>query len=89
MPESAVTVYSSPGCMPCRATKRHLDRLGVPYTDVDVTVDPAAARQLRDMGYSATPVVTVQLPDGLDHWSGYKDERCNALAYLAAEGVVS
>lgn len=41
------------------------------------------------MGYSATPVVTVQLPDGLDHWSGYKDERCNALAYLAAEGVVS
>lgn len=78
-----VDVYTRPSCMPCRMTKRHLDRLGVPYTEHDVSADEAAAQRVQDLGYAGVPVVTVTLPDGVDHWHGYRDEQLDALGYLA------
>ncbi|RDI32448.1 ribonucleoside-diphosphate reductase class Ib glutaredoxin subunit [Rhodococcus sp. AG1013] len=82
----AVTVYTSPDCMPCRGTKRALDKARIPYTAVDVAEDPSAVETLRGLGYTQTPVVTVELPDGLDHWSGHRPDRIKALEYLAAAG---
>ena len=80
-----VTVYTSPLCMPCRTTKRHLDKHGVPYTEVDATLHRDAHQYIKRLGYTQTPVVTVELPDGLDHWSGYKPDRLDAIVYLAAD----
>lgn len=81
-----VHVYSRPGCMPCRRTKLLLDRAGVPYTAHDVEADPAAADRVRELGHTTVPVVTVQLPDGLGHWAGYRPEHVAALCYIAGGG---
>ncbi|UOE45966.1 glutaredoxin family protein [Agromyces larvae] len=51
-----LTVYSQPNCAPCRASKARLDREGIAYDEVDVTVDTEAAERLRQNGLQATPV---------------------------------
>lgn len=81
-----ITLYSQPGCMPCRATKRQLDQAGAPYTIIDVTQNPDAADHIRELGYTGTPVVTVDLPDGVDHWHGHRTDKVAAAAYLATQG---
>lgn len=82
-----VTVYSSPGCFPCRGTKRALTRLEIPFTDIDVADEPAAAEKVKALGYQATPVVVVEYADGrVDHWSGHRPDDLNALAYILADG---
>ena len=89
----SVTVYSSPACMPCRATKRKLDDLGVEYTSVDLAQDPDASADLKKLGHLETPVVIVRLDTGVEHWSGHRPDRLTklagdlaAIAYLAENG---
>jgi glutaredoxin-like protein NrdH len=53
------------------------------YVEHDVQASPEAAETVRALGYSSVPVVTVQLPDGQDHWSGYRPDQITALTYLA------
>lgn len=52
-----VVVYSKPACGSCIATKRVLDKAGVSYETVDVSVDSAAREMLFKRGFSAMPVV--------------------------------
>lgn len=52
-----VVVYSKPGCGACVATKRVLDKAGVSYETVDVSVDSAAREMLVERGFGAMPVV--------------------------------
>lgn len=52
-----VVVYSKPGCGACVASKRVLDKAGVEYRSVDVSVDSAARDMLVERGFSAMPVV--------------------------------
>ena len=52
-----VVVYSKPGCGSCIASKRVLDKAGVSYETVDVSVDSAARDMLVEAGFSAMPVV--------------------------------
>lgn len=84
-----IDVYSRPGCMPCKATKRILDQAGAHYTEHDVTTDDAAAQRVRALGYGGVPVVTVTLPDGIDHWHGHSPEKLAAAACLEREGQLS
>lgn len=72
-----VTVFTKPGCPPCDATKRKLDKHGVKYEVRDVTTDPAALARVRELGYSGTPVVEA----GDMHWSGYSPDRLAQLAH--------
>lgn len=81
-----VTVYTSPNCMPCAGTKRALDKARIPYQVIDVSLAPGAIDTLRALGHTQTPVVTVELPDGMDHWSGHRPDRLKALDFLAAAG---
>ena len=39
---SAVTVYTKPNCVQCKATFRALDKAGIDYTPVDITLDTDA-----------------------------------------------
>lgn len=52
-----VVVYSKPGCGACVASKRVLDKAGVSYETVDVSVDSAAREMLVERGFGAMPVV--------------------------------
>lgn len=73
-----VRVYSKPaGCHQCILTKKELDKLGVPYEDIDVTSDQEAFRFItEELGYSSVPVVVA----GDQHWSGLIPDRLKALA---------
>jgi len=68
--------------MQCNATKKALDRAGLDYEVVDISLDPAAREYVLSLGYMQAPVVEV---DG-DHWSGFRPDKIKTLA-LAVESV--
>lgn len=70
-------VYTKPNCVQCNMTKRHMDKIGVKYTTVDITEDPSALDKLIEMGYKAAPVVIA--PDGTS-FAGFQPEKINELA---------
>jgi glutaredoxin-like protein NrdH len=71
-----VTVYSRPGCQPCKLTIRELERLGIDYVKLDVTEHPEALETCKALGYMAAPVVVA----GDQHWAGFRPDRIKALA---------
>ena len=75
-----VTVYSKPLCVQCDATKRALNKAGIAYDLVDITVDAAARERIRSLGYLQAPVVIA----GEDHWSGFRPEKLKPLAGIGA-----
>nr|WP_290689839.1 glutaredoxin family protein [Haematobacter sp. UBA3484] len=66
-----VIVYTTPGCQPCRATKRALHQRGIAYEEIDLTQDVAALELVRSWGYHSAPVVYLG-PD--HHWHGYRPD---------------
>jgi glutaredoxin 3 len=55
-----VIVFSTPTCPWCNRAKAYLRSRGVPFRDVDVSRDPAAARDLvRRTGQMGVPVVEI------------------------------
>jgi glutaredoxin-like protein NrdH len=70
-----VTVYTKPSCVQCDATKRTLDKLGVAYEAIDVTVNEDAYTMLVEKGFRAMPVVNA----GDEWWSGFNPEKINGL----------
>lgn len=71
-----VTLYSQPGCYPCKGTMRALDGVGVRYEVVDIAEDKDARDYIMSLGYQSTPVVVT---DTGDHWSGHRPDKINAL----------
>jgi glutaredoxin-like protein NrdH len=74
--DNEVTVYSTPDCRQCKATKRKLTELGIPFREVDLSLDASALEMVKALGYSKAPVVTV----GDKHWSGYRPDHIDQLA---------
>ncbi|WP_128773483.1 glutaredoxin-like protein NrdH [Actinomyces oricola] len=77
-----IIVYSKPRCVQCTATYRALDKAGLSYETVDISLDVAALDQVRSLGYAQAPVVVA----GGEHWSGFRPDKIKALA-AAAEAV--
>ncbi|CAM3930784.1 glutaredoxin-like protein NrdH [Tsukamurella strandjordii] len=73
---SSVTVYTKPACVQCTATYRALDKAGIEYTSVDISVDADARDYVLALGYLQAPVVVI---DGGDHWSGFRPDRIKTL----------
>ena len=82
---SGITVYTKPHCQQCRSTFRALDKAGLDYTAVDISVDISVDTEARDyvlaLGYLSAPVVVA---DADTHWSGYRDDRLAELVTSAA-----
>lgn len=76
----SITLYTKPACVQCNATKKALDRAGLEYTSVDVSLDEEARDYVMALGYVQAPVVEA---NG-EHWSGFRPERIKALATVAA-----
>ncbi|MCS3853271.1 glutaredoxin-like protein NrdH [Tsukamurella ocularis] len=81
MNTTTVTVYTKPACVQCTATYKALDKAGIEYTTVDISVDPAARDYVMSLGYLQAPVVVA----GETHWSGFRPDRISELkASIAA-----
>ena len=70
-----VTVYTLPACVQCDSTKRLLTRNSVEYQEIDLSKDADAMTMVRELGYSAAPVVMA----GEDHWSGFRPDKLATL----------
>ncbi|MDF9748669.1 glutaredoxin domain-containing protein [Arthrobacter sp. ES3-54] len=84
-----VTLYTSPGCQPCRATKRWLDKNDVTYTVKDVTEDPADLAAVKELGYIAAPVVIVSTgdPETEIHWQGFHPDNLKKYTHSTKEAA--
>jgi len=59
-PQPRVIVFSTPTCSFCNQTKRYFREKGIKYRDVDVSRDPAAARDMvRRSGQQGVPVIDI------------------------------
>ena len=63
-----VTVYTTPTCPQCEMTKKTLTRGNVRFDVVDLSEDAEAMQMVKDMGYTAAPVVVA----GDQRWSGFR-----------------
>lgn len=79
----SVVLYSQPACFKCRATARYLDKLNLPYQEVDVSKDPEAKEYIQGLGYLTTPVVTV----GDKHWSDFRIELISQIPELLLQSA--
>src|SRR3954463_211693 len=76
VPKMSVTVYTKPACVQCNATYKALDKAGVEYDVIDISVDPEARDYVMALGYLQAPVVVA----GTEHWSGFRPDRIKTLA---------
>ena len=77
-----VTVYTTPQCVQCDATKRALSSSRVEYETVDITEDADAREKVKALGYVQAPVVITSE----DHWSGFRPDKIKALAPGSSPG---
>lgn len=86
----SITLYTKPACVQCTATKRALDKAGLEYTSVDVSVDAEALEFIMAQGFQQAPVVVIdgqvidkQQRSGevpISAWSGYRPDLIAQLA---------
>ncbi|TDK88216.1 glutaredoxin-like protein NrdH [Mycolicibacterium mucogenicum] len=74
-----VTVYTKPACVQCNATYKALDKAGIAYEKVDISIDDEAREYVLALGYLQAPVVVTDS----EHWSGFRPDRIKALSTLA------
>ena len=70
-----VTVYTTPNCVQCNATKKHLDRRSIVYKVVDLSENPDKLTEFVSMGLATAPIVEV----GDKRWSGYRPAEIDAI----------
>ncbi|GAC1395456.1 MAG: redoxin NrdH [Mycobacterium sp.] len=75
-----VTVYTKPACVQCNATYKALDKQGIAYEKVDISLDSEARDYVMALGYLQAPVVVA----GNEHWSGFRPDRIKALGEAVA-----
>jgi glutaredoxin 3 len=75
-----VIVYNQPGWGPCHKEKEFLSQKGIEFVDKNVRADPAALKELLDMGYQSTPVTII---DG-EAVVGFDQQRIMVLLGISA-----
>jgi len=76
-----IIVYTKPACVQCNAVFRVLDKHGISYEKVDISIDRDARDYVMSLGYLQAPVVYAG-PD--NHFSGYRPDRIKQLTAAAA-----
>lgn len=72
-----VTVYTQDNCQQCNATKRTLDKYGVPYTAELATNHLDVVAWAKQEGMGSAPVVMVHDVTGqlVAAWSGFRPDK--------------
>lgn len=70
-----ITIYTTPSCIQCIATKKEMDKYNIKYTMIDITKDEESFDKITKMGYKQAPVVITND----DHWSGYRPDKIKTL----------
>ena len=76
-----ITLYTKANCPQCTATKRQLDKRGLPYTTVDITANARISDRLRNEGWRQMPVI---IADD-ESWSGIVPTKSTSWRLAAGE----
>ena len=81
-PLMLLTIYTLPNCQQCNATKRWLEKRGLPYAAVDLSENPADAQAVAALGYTQAPVIVVSNgdPETDLHWGGFNPDHLERYA---------
>ena len=80
---STAVIGSEPTIMltgPSPSCRKALDKAGVEYAVIDISVDADARDYVMALGYLQAPVVVA----GNEHWSGFRPDRIKSLVGAAA-----
>ena len=80
-----ITVYTKPACVQCNATYKALEKQGIAYEKVDISLDTEARDYVMALGYLQAPVVVA----GNEHWSGFRPDRIKALCRVRGTHRIS
>ena len=71
-----ITVYSNPGCWPCKKTKEQFDKGKVKYVEDNADTDINRHLLTKVLGFTQAPVVLIE-EDGhiIDKWSGLRPDK--------------
>ena len=79
----AITVYTKPGCSPCKLTVRRFQSAGPEPQVVDIAAVPSALEYITaELGYAQVPVVVYEKDGSEDHWSGLNPDKINQVITL-------
>jgi mycoredoxin len=59
-----ITMYTTSWCPDCRASKRFLDRNGIPFTELDIEQDPQFAEAVQALNRGMRRVPTIVIENG-------------------------
>lgn len=62
--EQPIVMYTTPWCGDCRRAKRVFAAMNVPYDEIDIEMDMAAAELVTRLNHGARSVPTILFPDG-------------------------
>ena len=62
--ERPILMYTTSWCGDCRRAKKVFEALGVPYTEVNIDVEPSAAAQVLSLNHGMRSVPTILFADG-------------------------
>lgn len=71
-----ITVYTKPACVQCTGTKRALDKAGLEYELIDISLDDEAREYVIGLGHLQAPVVVTETAN----WSGFRPDKIKELA---------
>lgn len=80
-----VTVYTRPGCPFCTMLRSGLQKEGLPFHEVDIWQDPAAAEAVRSIASGNETVPTVAIGE----WTAVNPAVSDVIAAAAEQGAVN
>lgn len=73
------TVFTQPGCQPCKAVKRWLSDRDIAFSEVDIAESPGDLQFIKGLGYMQAPVVVYEVDGERRHFSGFNPYELEAL----------
>jgi len=71
-----ITIYTTPTCGYCRATKEFLTEKNIPYTEIDVSTNRDKAKEMIEKsGQMGVPVIVIGTPPEEELIVGFDQER--------------
>lgn len=55
----AVTIYTSTNCEYCHQAKEFFDEKSIPYTEINISKDKEARKELMKKGFMSVPVIII------------------------------
>ncbi|MFV8049758.1 glutaredoxin family protein [Mycobacterium sp. 48b] len=81
MTAPVVTVYTATACPQCTATKQHLVKLGIPFTEA--AIDDQTRAAAAELGITSAPIVCASVDGEERWWGGYRPDSIKALVSAA------